>query len=804
MKERLDDLARRIERLGGATDPDGATMDRMLAPVLRALSWKPELRTEWLEELFTAGRQSSDPDRFLERVDTWRALLRALGEAEDNVRQLERATVVEGAAPIAHVAWCWRVYQVLSRAHEQARRAPESIAIGPWDSIAALPPLTATHASGGRELHVDSIDPLLRAAADETELLGRRRRFLEAARRLLLDSSAALELDAAGMQRRQEYIAQEIARINRLEARGLRPDVSLLHQARQALSRGEAQKLQAALTAIQGGAQRSGDGALEAVTDRALDTLWQGGSRFSHESAAYSLAASGADVFDDDVRAAVQRGYVTGRQNLEAKKEAVSAVQRIFLDRARRYLNEGDLDMTIFAALRVDGYFDVGGTLSPVRVVEEDRSLRTVRYPTQDMMLLPASGPEDVVDSIIDDPRLIMLNLATGRLLARRYVVEEVRRRERSVLSSEVRVYVLDGSGSMLGPRARMRDAILVTELATLRARYEDARRTLNPILYYRYFTKNVGPTTRVASSAAAVDAIEDVLANVHSGGTDIQAALLASFAQIREARKTDPDLSRGQIVLVTDGEAPVDAEAILEARRSLGDLPIGVSIIALGVENAALKALAASQRAAGEDVFYHFLPDSELSRILSGRDAGLPIHLPHAVNLGELSGELDRLLAELEDLTRTRERMLFDEDASQDAFAEVGLRFDDHGTEHQKARAAASRRDEAAVGARFERWFPALPASASEVVVVPGAVDQEDLDVVQTLLASTLDIIELVGTDDLARRVDAIEVLERLLLDRGMTPWRYADLCRRHAPRVGPLLLAVRAACGFEAPAAG
>ena len=55
--------------------------------------------------------------------------------------------------------------------------------------------------------------------------------------------------------------------------------------------------------------------------------------------------------------------------------------------------------------------------------------------------------------------------------------------------------------------------------------------------------------------------------------------------------------------MLVTDGEAPIDIAKIARARERLGELPVGVSIIALGQENPALRDLAAYQRGRGERV---------------------------------------------------------------------------------------------------------------------------------------------------------------------------------------------------------
>ncbi len=72
----------------------------------------------------------------------------------------------------------------------------------------------------------------------------------------------------------------------------------------------------------------------------------------------------------------------------------------------------------------------------------------------------------------------------------------------------------------------------------------------------------------------------------------DIQRALVASLEEAATARELDRDLS-SEIILVTDGEAAVDeAGVILAARARTAGLPIGVSVIALGQENPALRDL--------------------------------------------------------------------------------------------------------------------------------------------------------------------------------------------------------------------
>src|SRR5581483_5032069 len=164
---------------------------------------------------------------------------------------------------------------------------------------------------------------------------------------------------------------------------------------------------------------------------------------------------------------------------------------------ARTMLDKNAADLFLTAALASSGRFEVGGPLLPVQLVEYEHVTRAVRFPTQDLLLLPATDPTEIPDAVIDDPRTILLSLAAGRLLARRYVHHEEIPRTRTVLRGEVRVYMLDGSGSMIGSRARVRDAILLAELATLRKRATTYGGSV--VLFYRYFNDALEPVQRIA-----------------------------------------------------------------------------------------------------------------------------------------------------------------------------------------------------------------------------------------------------------------------------------------------------------------
>ncbi len=707
----LDDIGRRIERL--TLDPAGisAPFTRLLRPILYRIGRAP--RASVVELLGLVARihgpvpgqgasaragGSAEEGADAEERHPEEHLQGAVRELERNLRRIERATVVLGRPLTAYAAWLRRSYEVVVRAERalgSSAASPDGRLVAGSDHTALLPPLALRGAvvvgddepdaaregledSAGEagairrdpmrvvELQLHAIDHLLAAARQEDALLARRRRLLEAARQLLLKTSGALELDADGVQQRLRGIAMQVTRIDRMEALGLRGDVSLMHQARAALSRGERNRLFAAIQAIDEAARMRGDVEVATRTGAGIARMFghgagTGGPGAGDLDQAYqrSLAQSAREVLGRDVVEAIDAGYGEARarrQDWFADEPGARTLARTFAS----YVAPGAERSMMAAALSVDGCFELGGAMSPVRVEEEYVRLTRVPFPTQDLVLVPAEGPEDVRDAVIQDPRTVLLDLAAGRLLARRYVRRETETRTRTRLRGEVRVYVLDGSSSMLGPRARMRDAILIAELATLMRRMANQARAARVVLFYRYFNSQLGPVHRVDTSGGALQAIHEALAKPRTGATDIEGALIASLEQVREAKEKDPELARAQIVLVTDGEAFVDEARVVEARAGIGDLPVGVSVVALGEENAALRQLVARQRARGERAFYHFVPDQVLLELAQGRiDGGLPLHLPPVPAGGDagLPHELAALVEEIAAIERARAR---------------------------------------------------------------------------------------------------------------------------------------------------
>ncbi len=790
----LEPVAARIERLVLAPAEVRDTVGWLARPLLRVIGWTPALATDRLRALL--GNAERDGEREAQ-------LAAAIEELESNVARVERACVVHGRPPMGHATWLWRALELLARA--QKARGPEAAAarraLASVDRALLLAP--PDERGGGALVRVDVLLDLARL---EPEMLGRRRALLEAARRTLLDAAAALALPRDHVGPRVAYIASQIEEIDRLEAAGVDPTRGLLHQARAALARAEPDRLRACLVALDAVARRRGDDRLATLTVRALEA--SGGDPLRRDAARSraSTARSAEQAFGVPLLAQVREALALGRDNARAHAEEDATPEA---RAAEAYLGESAADELLSSMLAVDGLFDVGGGMTPVCVVEQELRRVLVRHPAAELVLVPAQRVEDLRDALLVDPRVLLFQLAEGSLLTRRYADDDVRRHTRSRLSTELRIYVADGSSSMLGPRARMRDAILVAELATLIARLKQPDRFVSPVLEMRFFDDALGPLTRAATVEQAMAAIVDVFATPRTGGTDIEGALLGAFEQVRQRAASDPRLSDAQIVLVTDGMARVDPEAVRAARDAAGEVPIRLSIVALGVQNPTLAALAAEQRARGERVFYHFVDDARLAQICAGdMERRLIVHAGEAEDVSD--DAVAALLAEIDSLARERReaaraRGVLDAERARElaeAAAEVELDLDDLFAEGAAARVAALERDERALSMRFDRWFPAIARSAAPDPL-PGSPERERVDVARILIAATTEIALTVSERPAVRRAEAVALMERLAFEHGMPPWTYASVLRDHGGMLAEDLRALRAAVGAVAAAA-
>jgi len=569
-----------------------------------------------------------------------------------------------------------------------------------------------------------------------------------------------------------------------------------------------------------GGCVGGGDGKGAGLTRQAPENLGGGEGEPAAPDKLRSLRRSSEEMFGSDALAAISEGYARARQSQKRPVKGEKAEEKTYRLLALEWLAPEKESETHAALCAIDGAVDVGVPLAPMRVTETETTVRVVRHPTPDMILMPARDITDIPAAIIDDPRMILLSLAEGRLLARRFVATEVKKKTRTQLVGEARIYVLDGSSSMLedgknGARARVRDAILLGELGTLARRYAEGNRSVRVTLHYRYFTKKIHPVVKVEDGKTAFAAMANVVEKVWRGGTDIENALLSSFETIRKAKDDDPDLARAQIVLVTDGDAVVQEEVITKARESVGDVPIAVSVVALGAENPALRSIVARQRARGERAFYHFLDDDALVEMCEGKTfTGPSVHVEEDANektlslearVAKLRAELGGLVDDLDALAKQRsaasiEAAVADADAQMEkarAEAELGVAAEASVVgEGQRALREAAERDRRSVENRFAKWFPRIEVSANKSEKEKGVLSS-DAEAVVLVLSTIAEVVSELSGTDLGRKADAIELLERLLPDALLTPSKWFHVLRHEKEAVAVAMDGVWRAVG-------
>ena len=221
-------------------------------------------------------------------------------------------------------------------------------------------------------------------------------------------------------------------------------------------------------------------------------------------------------TFGDTAARAIRRGSERAQRELGAPATA-----------------EGEL---IRAGSSVDGAFELGRSVAQVRILEEQRRMAVVDFPTQNMVLELSRNVADLPNSLISDPRLVLHDLASHTLLARRYLAQRARKVPGTARYSEARYYLLDGSASMAGRRGRMRDAIVISELGAMIRHLEHGTATARPVVYYRYFSKGTEPVVKASTIDEASACIEALLVRKSRGETDIEGALLGCFRKSRSS----------------------------------------------------------------------------------------------------------------------------------------------------------------------------------------------------------------------------------------------------------------------------
>jgi hypothetical protein len=92
-----------------------------------------------------------------------------------------------------------------------------------------------------------------------------------------------------------------------------------------------------------------------------------------------------------------------------------------------------------------------------------------------------------------------------------------------------------------------------------------------------------------------------------------------------------------------------------------------------------------------------------------------------------------------------------------------------------------------------FLRVFPDVPSSEGDDGAAPASA--RELEDLLTVLATIAEVVGALGGEVLERKADAVEILERLLADAGLPPWRYEALVAAPTRTTAAAVRAVHAA---------
>lgn len=726
----LGELRDRLDRLSLDEAEAPGIWERMTVRGEVALPETPKLDT-----LSTAFRQAGihtlADARFLAGLAQRSSRAEAIGTAlRQRVRDASREVELHIAALEKRKRLGQRVGSVeLDRAEARRTELARGLEVVELLSQPRTPRDTDYRPIASRADHRPAVSPMLataelylRRAQAEAIDVRRKRRHLDLAQQLLLGLSAEVEADRDRAQEVRRAVVREGERTRRLEA-SVRPGETLPGAVSRLISQQEGQQAWRGIVDAYRSALEAGSGEEAAPLREALEALEGGFAEPASQATAGNAERTFAERLGPGALAAVWRER--GRPTFEADPLLETAYE---LDASR---------FELFDLAVTSGAFFQAAAVEEQEAVESDAGgaaaepvKRTrVPWPTAEMEFETTSRLSDLRNFVITDPRLVMHAVASGQQLARAYFEVEAKPKRKSRRSA-VRVYVCDASGSMRGPRARFRDAVLVAELNNLSLRVRNKQEVWP--LYFSFFSDVPTELTRVDTAGGAHDAIARLFdQSPAQGKTDISFALESAFDAIRHARRNDPDLARATVVLITDGEDDVNAGRLRRARAPVGDVEITLNFISLGQENAALRQIVLEQRESGRRSFYTHLSDRELVAGPTRSDDGVRTLLPELplMALGADDPGVKVALAALERLAHGRETV---------------------------------RGEELSPATRFEAWFGAIELAPRRPAPAEEGLRAHDL------LGAVADALAI--TPDAERESEAVVLIEHLCGQQG---WR-------------------------------
>ncbi len=191
--------------------------------------------------------------------------------------------------------------------------------------------------------------------------------------------------------------------------------------------------------------------------------------------------------------------------------------------------------------------------------------------------------------------------------------------------SERITVILYDTSGSMGGDPARFQAGLISAFTAKALSDVAPSGKHRHRVLIVPFDTVP-GKPVRVTNTPEALDVIrnyQDKLKNT-GGGTDIQSALMQALSLIADAEKRAGEpLAAANIVLMTDGQAEIDTDKLINARKAIDrDTPIQTMFIAINNTNEDLMRFAMDSQSMGaERGFYREFSPALISDILNQAD---------------------------------------------------------------------------------------------------------------------------------------------------------------------------------------
>lgn len=670
----------------------------------------------------------------------------AYGEYEGRLRSVEIAQLAQ-AVPRGAVSELERGFVMLARALKVAdifSLPPDKAQHTPFEIFARSSDAAAPAPKSARVAVAEFWTQRARANAEDVV---QKRRDLDSAHELLLRTGAEVDRDRVRQLRVEVSAARE-------RTRALPPTRSLRDLVRhvQATARRDPSGAYQTIRGLYENAVEAENAELANVAQQALLSLVPDRSKLSQSLERSERTRSVNWTFPSAVQF---EGGATTAKAQSRQKERAKADELL----AQLAWNLNDEQLSAFElASGCARFFDVEDTLAEEVMEFDPGKLRSVQrrvpYPTQTLTYEIATGLHEFQNFVIQDPRSLLYDLAANQQLLRAYLEEEPPPRPKKIRKTAVRVYVCDASGSMHGPRARFRDAIMIAELNNLRVR---ARRgqPFDP-LFFCYFNDEPTSLVRVDNAADATWHIQKLFEHSPAEGqTDITLALVSAFQEIRAARGNDPYLAHATVVLITDGEDRVDKAQIQKERAPVSDVELNLSFISLGEENTDLRSLVLEQRQKGGRAFYHHLSDREIASARTEFDSAFRTLLPRDVEASPAA--MEQLLPQL------------------DALLEVA-----RGGEVKTA---------APPEQSFDAFFPAPPEAPS-----PPRANADQVARLVDILDAVTEAAGLALPD--SRASEAVVLIQHLLNVYGIALSEYLAVLGQNLPAVKEALERVRLVC--------